>query len=266
MKFKSFIILTILFVILLSGCVQQQVQTEDKNANMTDNSKVLVGTDDSLQKADAETGSVQDFEPTKLAIKYNKNEGLVNEIEIITNGLPETLKNYMKTITIAESIDENSALIDVIMLDAYKLVDENKSSTCEEQSIIDKKKQYRAYENGSIIAEGAEKQLSNFMLPKEKVSINNGWEYNGLNYAVAGVEKLKLDGNEFNVLKITFSGTNKNVIINGYYLFDYENGRILKQYREETYGNNLVMFTNSVTKIIPNAKPEDYKDCQDSEK
>ncbi|MEK6972664.1 MAG: hypothetical protein AABW72_01325 [archaeon] len=266
MKLKFFIILAILLVIILSGCVQQQPQTEDENANMTDNSKVLVGTDDLLKKADTEVGNAQNFEPTKLAIKYNKNEGLVNDVEIITNGLPESLKNYMKTITIAESVDENSALVDVIMLDAYNLVDGNKSSTCEEQSIINKKKQYRAYENGSIIAEGTEAQLSNLILPKEKVSINNGWEYNGLNYAAIGVEKLKLEGKEFNALKITFGGTNKNVIITGYYLFDYENGRILKQYREETYGTNLVMFTNTVTKIMPNAKPEDYKDCQDSEK
>ncbi|PIU21827.1 MAG: hypothetical protein COT15_00335 [Candidatus Diapherotrites archaeon CG08_land_8_20_14_0_20_34_12] len=261
MKLNLIVVLAILFTIILAGCIQQQTKIEDQNANLTDNSKVIIGTDDTLKKDETDTSTMQNFEPVKLEIKYNKDEGLVNEIEIITNGFPESIKDYMKTITIAESIDENSALLNVIMLDSYKLIDSNKTDTCQEQSIIEKKKQYQSYSNGEIRAEGTENNISNIVLPKVEVSLSNGWGYNGLSYVTKSAEKFKVEGNEYNTLKITFGGTTNDIIVSGYYLFDYQNGRILKQYREEDYGSYSVIFTNIVTKIIKDTKAEEYKDC-----
>jgi len=233
MKVNVLVVFGLLIAVLLSGCVQQQQnQAVDQNVNLVDNSKVIVGTDDTLKADGTQDNTGIKFEPVKLELKYKKGEALVNEIEITTNGFPQMIKDYLKTITFAENTDENFALLDVIQLVSYKMIDENKTNTCESQNLIDKKKQYQAYPNGSIVVVGSNMDISNLILPKENVTLNNGWDYAGLSYITQAVQKFKVENKEYDVLKIQFSGTVKDkVIIDGYYLFDYKNVRILKQHR-----------------------------------
>ena len=202
------------------------------------------------------TEEQQDNGKIYLSIKYTEGTALINQAVIEPVNQISDITKVIKTVTYPVKIYSDHADIKSVMVESFDLNKGLKIDTCGKVPKNNKESLFSVYLDGKIDSEGLAR--TNYFLPQKALDMNETWQFEGIIYKVA-----KLIGTENpkwpeTTVKIEFSGIFRQRDVNGYFLFDTENGRFLKIEREELSLGQGVKLVTELTDANAGFDPESY--------
>lgn len=201
----------------------------------------------------------QNQEEFLLSLKFYEKQALIHDIKITNTSTKETI--FRKSLTLTLHVFEDYAQVEAIILDATQIdANNNTINLCPSMLQQEKESIVKIYSDGAIDT-GKESKRSIY-LPRKKVKIGDKWDFEGLNYFIAGKEVVNKSFGSIEVLRITVNGRKDGRPIEGFILFDYKNGRLIQQVIKDRLGSTLYIIDTTLVDIKDNFNANDInKSC-----
>lgn len=179
-----------------------------------------------------------------LELKFNEGEKLTNTVHSEYKLPGQEIELQTTVVTTVKEVTGEYAVMHGRLTESVRTINGEEEDLFSQLSEEQKQSEYKLYFNGAM--DLGEEVKTNFYLPKQEFSLADSYEFGGLTYTLEETVSVAVGGKPVNAIKISFKGKREGTtsVVNGYLLFDYENGKIIK-----TVSKGKLIITNELTKI-----------------